>query len=137
MIVVDTNVLAYLYLSDEHSERSERLLALDSDWVAPVLWRSEFRSILALYLRKGLLGFSDALEILREAEDLLANGEYQVSSAQVMSLVNASDCSAYDCEFVALAQYLGLPLITADQQILRSFPGIATSIDAYLAHPAA
>lgn len=134
MIVVDTNVIAYLYLSGELSERSERLLALDSHWVAPVLWRSEFRSILALYLRKGLLGFSDALEILREAEDLLANGEYQVSSAPVMSLVNASDCSAYDCEFVALAQYLGLPLITADQQILRSFPDIATSIDAYFEH---
>ena len=133
MIVVDTNVVAYLYLTGEHSERSERLLALDSRWVAPLLWRSEFRNILALYLRKGLLTLDDALLILRQAEDLFANGEYEISSSHVMSLVDESDCSAYDCEFVALAAYLDVPLVTADQQILRNFPGIATSIDAYLA----
>ena len=36
-----------------------------------------------------------------------------------------SHCSAYDCEFVALALELEVPLVTADRQLLRSFPRIA------------
>jgi predicted nucleic acid-binding protein len=36
---------------------------------------------------------------------------------------------AYDCEFVALAQYLNVPLVTADKKILREFPEVATSLD--------
>jgi predicted nucleic acid-binding protein len=47
-----------------------------------------------------------------------------------MQLVNRSECSAYDCEFVALAKYLGVPLVTADNKLLREFPGIAKSLEA-------
>lgn len=49
MIVVDSNVLAYLYLPGEYSTAAEALLEQDSDWAAPILWRSEFRNILAGY----------------------------------------------------------------------------------------
>ncbi len=41
---------------------------------------------------------------------------------QVLSLVNRSDCSAYDCEFVALARGLGVPLVTMDRKLAASFP---------------
>lgn len=37
MIVVDTNVLAYLYLPMEHSAKAEALLKKDPDWAAPLL----------------------------------------------------------------------------------------------------
>ncbi len=47
MIVVDSNVLAYLYLPGEYTAAAEVLLEHDSDWAAPILWRSEFRNILA------------------------------------------------------------------------------------------
>ena len=49
MIVVDTNILAYLYLPGDFTERAEALLAKDADWVAPTLWRSEFRNILVVH----------------------------------------------------------------------------------------
>jgi predicted nucleic acid-binding protein len=94
------------------------------------LWRSEFRSVLSQYLRKDLLTFEEVLIILEQAEDLLGDDEYEVPSAHVMQMVNSSSCSAYDCEFVALAGYLGVPLITADQRLLREFPEIAESLDA-------
>lgn len=45
MIVVDSNVLAYLYLPGEHTAAAERLLEREPEWAAPVLWRSEFRNI--------------------------------------------------------------------------------------------
>ena len=129
MIVVDTNVISYLYLSGERSRQAEQLFSLDPHWCAPVLWRSEFRSVLSQYLRKNLLTFEEVLLILQQAEDLLSDNEYEVPSAHIIQMVNSSDCSAYDCEFVALARYLGVPLITADKKLLREFPDIAKSLD--------
>ena len=55
MIVVDTNVIAYLFLKGEYNQNAEKLLKSDSDWSVPILWRSELRSILTLYLRKNLI----------------------------------------------------------------------------------
>ena len=129
MIVVDTNIISYLYISGERSRQVERLLSVDAHWSAPVLWRSEFRSVLGRYLRSNYLSFDEVLHIIQQAEQLLCENEYEVPSAHIMQLVNSSKCSAYDCEFVALAQHLDVPLITADKTILREFPGIAKPID--------
>lgn len=52
MIVADTNTIAYLYLPSEYIEYVEALLLKDSHWIAPLLWRSELRNILALYMPK-------------------------------------------------------------------------------------
>lgn len=128
MIVVDTNVVAYLYLPGEYTLAAEALLERDSNWAAPILWRSEFRNILAGYLRRGSLSFEQAHGIQREAENLLAGAEYEVDSLGVLELVRESDCSAYDCEFVALARTLGTKLVTMDAKLLRAFPGIAVAL---------
>ncbi len=133
MIVVDTNMVAYLYISGERSLQAEQLLLFDSRWNAPILWRSEFRNILSQYLRRNILSMDEVLIIIHQAEKMLNDNEYEVSSAHIMQLVNSSTCSAYDCEFVALAQYLDIPLVTADKEILREFPNVAKSLDFYLA----
>lgn len=130
MIVVDSNVLAYLYLPGEHTAAAERLLERDPDWAAPVLWRSEFRNILAGYLRRGSLTFDQAHALQREAEELLADFEFEVDSLQVLELVRDSDCSAYDCEFVALALQLETQLVTMDGKLLRAFPQNAVALNA-------
>ena len=127
MIVVDTNIISYLYLSTKQTVLVEQVLRKDSCWAAPLLWRSEFRSVLALYLKKKIISFEKALAIQQEAEDFLQENEFEVPSAQVLSLVVASSLSAYDCEFVALAQVLDSPLVTADKQIIRDFPQTAYS----------
>ena len=130
MIVVDTNVIAYLYLSGEHTERAEALLERDSDWAAPLLWRSEFRNILAGYMRRKTLTFEDARALQLEAESLLAGAEHEVDSRLVLELVRDSDCSAYDCEFVALAMTLGAKLVTMDGKLLKAFPRYAVELAA-------
>lgn len=130
MIVVDSNVLAYLYLPGEYTAAAEALLEHDPDWAAPVLWRSEFRNILAGYLRRGTLTFEQAHALQSEAEDLLRGAEYEVDPRSVLELVRDSECSAYDCEFVALAMKLGTKLVTMDGKVLRSFPGIAVALSA-------
>ena len=133
MTVVDTNIIGYLYLTSERSAQVEKVLLKDSHWVSPILWRSEFRNVLAFYIRKRSLSLEDAHRIMEEATLLMHGQEYEVTSLQVLSLVNRSACSAYDCEFVALAQDLGIPLVTVDKQILAEFPDIAISLDDYIA----
>jgi len=130
VIVVDTNVLAYLYLPTNYTAHAEALLQRDPEWAAPILWRSEFRNILAGYLRRRTLSFEAAGAIQAEAEGLLAGNEHLVDSLRVLELVRDSDCSAYDCEFVALAMRLGTTLITMDAKLLQAFPRHTVSLEA-------
>lgn len=122
MIVVDSNILAYLYLPGERTADAEALLEQDPEWAAPVLWRSEFRNILAGYTRRKTLTFEQACSLQNEAEDLLSGSEFEVDSRAVLELVRDSDCSAYDCEFIALAIKLDTKLVTADKKVLKAFP---------------
>ena len=128
MIVVDSNVIAYLYLPGEYTSAAEALLERDPDWAAPLLWRSEFRNILAGYMRRKAITFEQAGSLQTEAESLLAGAEYEVDSLSVLELVRDSDCSAYDCEFIALAQKLNTQLVTMDKKLLKVFPKCAVAL---------
>ncbi|MGB5734274.1 MAG: type II toxin-antitoxin system VapC family toxin [Thiohalocapsa sp.] len=130
MIVVDTNVLAYMLLPAPMTAAAETLYQSDPAWAAPVLWRSEFRNVLALYLRKGLLQLDRAFAVQEQAERLMAGREFQVQSDAVLQLAETSGCSAYDCEFVAVAQDLGTRLFTADKGLRAAFPDIARALPA-------
>jgi predicted nucleic acid-binding protein len=127
MIVADTNLLIYLYVQGQRTEESEAVLQLDALWAMPLLWRSEFRNSLTGLVRAHALQLDDALTMIDEAERWLTGREYNVLSRQVLTLASRSGCSAYDCEFVALAQDLEVTLVTNDRQILKAFPTIAVS----------
>jgi predicted nucleic acid-binding protein len=132
VIVVDTNVIVYLMLKGERTAQAEAVFNKDSDWVAPYLWRSAFRNILALYLRQGYITLTNAKLIVKEAESLMHAKECEVQSMQVLDLVESSKCSSYDCEFVVLAQQLGVPLVTSNKKLLTEFPSNAISMDAFI-----
>ena len=128
MIVADTNIISYLFLPTSYSDSVDKLFTLDSSWIAQIIWKSEFRNVLALYLRKEIITFEKALQLQEAAESIMINNEFEVSSSQVLALVNKSNCSAYDCEFIALAKHQNIPLITQDKKVLREFPDNALSI---------
>ena len=67
MIIADTNIISYLLLPTKYTDSVENLYRIESDWAAPTLWRSEFRNVLALYLRKDIITFEKALQ-LQDAE---------------------------------------------------------------------
>ncbi|MBV9774920.1 MAG: type II toxin-antitoxin system VapC family toxin [Gemmatimonadetes bacterium] len=133
MIVVDTNVLAYLLIEGVHTEAARAVLAKDAEWIAPPLWRSEFRNLLMLYLRRGAFSLADTLNLMAGAERRLEGGEISVDSSLVLSLALASGCTAYDSEFVALAQSVGVPLVTADRKVIAAFPTTAVSLENFVA----
>ena len=128
MIVVDTNVIGYLFLSSAQSLSAERALKIDSQWAAPIIWRSELRNVLALYMRKNIIKLEDAQRIMNSALELMRGREYEVSSYDVLSLASESECSAYDCEFIAVANELKVSLLTSDKQLLKKFPAVTISL---------
>jgi predicted nucleic acid-binding protein len=130
LIVVDSNVVAYLYLPGDYTETAEALLEHDAHWAAPLLWRSEFRNILAGYMRRKTLTFEAARDLQTAAESLFAGAEHEVDSRLVLELVRDSDCSADDCEFVALAMSLAVKLVTMDAKLLKAFPKYAVALSA-------
>ncbi len=132
MIVVDTNIISYFYLNSEFSFLAEQVFQTDSVWTVPVLWRSEFRSVLSLYLRQKIIELDDAVQLMSLAEELLNDNEYKINSFQVLQLANKSGCSTYDCEFVSLAKNLGITLVTEDKKVLRNFPETAQNMETFV-----
>jgi predicted nucleic acid-binding protein len=124
MIVVDTNIIVHYWLKSEFNPNAERLLQKDPGWIAPFLWRSEFRSVLSLYLKKELLDLDNANKIIELAEKQFIGNEYLVDSKSVLKLSKESGCSAYDCEFVFLADEFSVKLCTTDKQLLKNFPAL-------------
>ena len=128
VICVDTNIICYRYMASPFSADADAAWAKDPDWIVPILWRSEFRNALAGSIRQRSLTVEEASAIANLAETMLDRKEFTVSTSAVLRLVSRSNCSAYDCEFVALAQAEGVRLVTADRRIMQEFPEVAVSL---------
>jgi predicted nucleic acid-binding protein len=131
VIVVDTNVLAYLVLPGDGTGAARRAFRQDLVWAAPLLWRSELRNVLAGYLRRGELALAAAADAVEIAAGLVEGAEFQVDTRRVLRLVAASSCSAYNCEFVALAEELSVLLVTSDRRVLRDFPDVTVALERF------
>jgi predicted nucleic acid-binding protein len=131
VIVADASLIGYFAIRGVHSELADAVCATDAVWVAPLLWRSEFRNTLTKYIQHAGMSLNEALIALRSAEEIIGAGEYRVSSRSVLELAAQSKCTAYDCEYVALALELGVPLVTADKQILKAFPRTAVALEKF------
>lgn len=131
MIVVDTNVVSYLFIDGTFTSAAEQAYLKD-EWCAPLLWRSEFRNVLTTYHRHHKLPLEECRQLMAEAERLFWNREFTVRSEAVFDRVGDSRRSAYDCEFVALASELGISLVTTDAPVIKEFPQIAVHLRDYL-----
>lgn len=130
MIVADTNLIVYLFITGDQTSLAQKVLNKDPQWVVPPLWQSEFRNVLAAYIRRGM-GSKQANQILESAIQTLENRQVIPSNDEILELVKNSNCTAYDCEFIALAKQLNIKLVTADKQLLQQFPDYATSMEEF------
>lgn len=134
MIVVDNDVISYFWLNAERTEAARRLRQQDSGWCAPYLWRSEFRSVLRQHMLHAELGLSDAVRYFESALADMHGREYDVIASDVLHLVSETRHSSYDCEYVALAQAFGVPLVTGDRHLANVFPDIAVVLEDFVSH---
>jgi predicted nucleic acid-binding protein len=125
VIVVDTTMICYLLIEGDYTELAERTYAADPDWIAPHLWLSEFRNVLRTYIAGGFLSLEQVMSSAVAAELLMMDRSFSVTTAEVLRLASLSGCSAYDCEYVALARSLSVKLVTTEKKLLRAFPDTA------------
>jgi predicted nucleic acid-binding protein len=127
VIVVDTNVIAYLLIAGDRSEAADRLWQADREWVAPRLWLDEFLNVLATSERHGRFDSGLAAGLLDDAIDLMLDGTFEIRAERVLAVARRTGCSGYDSQYVALAEDLGVALYTWDRQILDRCPECAVA----------
>lgn len=131
MIVADTNLIAYLLLGGDGQAEADRVLQRDGHWIAPPLWRSEFRSVLLKHLRADFVGRREAARAWAEADALLTDSEIPVDTAEVLHLALDRRISSYDAEYVATARLHSVPLVTSDRRLIRVCPEVAVAPDSF------
>ena len=132
MIVVDNNVIAGFVLPNDDFH-AEAVLARKKDvnWNAPVLFRSEFRSVARKHLLKGE---SEDLLIQAAQAAVMAVEIHELNDAEVFSILQEQpSTSSYDAEYLALARRLGCRLVTTDGGILKSHPQLSVSLREFIA----
>lgn len=131
MIVADTNLVVYFAIRGERVESAERVRQRDADWVAPPLWASEFRNVLATHVRVGRLTPVHARDVWAAGRALV--GDVEVDPLAALDAAFAYGLSGYDAEFVALGKALGTQVVTDDRRVLAACPEWAVSLDDFAA----
>jgi predicted nucleic acid-binding protein len=132
VIVADTNLVAYLLIDGTNTRTAERVFEADDEWCAPLLWRSELRNVLARKIRDGDFELDAAMEAWRLAVTLFDGREFQPNGEHVLRLAAASGCTAYDCEFVAVARDLDVSFVTFDRDVVRRFGEVAVEAKSFV-----
>lgn len=132
MIVVDTNVMAYLLIAGKKTELAQQAYDKDRAWIVPLLWQYEFLNVLASFVQYGGGAIEDATEIWQQATALFTVREHEVNMEHALYLAHEHGVSAYDAQFASTALELELPLISEDRRLLHAFPEIARSLDAFV-----
>jgi predicted nucleic acid-binding protein len=120
-----------LFITGDQTPLAQKVLNKDPQWIVPPLWQSEFRNVLAAYLRRGMT-LQQAKQIMENALQTLENRQVTPSADKILELITDSECTAYDCEFIALAEQLNVKLVTADKQLLKQFPDGAISLEEFV-----
>ena len=132
MVVVDTNIVAYLLIEGDRTAQAQALYARDPDWRSEGFLLVEFSNLLATCVRQGRLDADTAGSLLSAAEQTLT-GLVNLPHARALALAAEHGTSAYDARFLAVARQLGGKLVTEDAKLRASAPALTQSIAQALA----
>jgi predicted nucleic acid-binding protein len=127
MVVVDTNILAYLLIEGDRTSDAHALYRRDAEWKSEGFVLIEFSNILATYLRAGALTRVQGQALLAEAETRL-RGLVTLPHARALRLAEQFAVSAYDARFLGAAQALGAKLVTEDARLRAAAPAVTMSL---------
>lgn len=119
MIVADANLIIYLYVAGPLAAMGKAAWAKDPDWRTAPLWRCELTSAVLKMIRAGVLDEQDAHEAMNNASSEITPREVHASQQRVLRLALQYGISAYDAQYVALAEMLGVPCVTAGAALAR------------------
>ena len=131
MIVLDANVLLNVFVPQPRTRVARAIGREDSDWCAPILWRSELRNTLVRICRLGTLPWSESPRVMRVIDAKMRRREFHLESRAVLRFAQESGCTAYDAEYAVLAELLDVHLVTWDVDLLRARPARAVTPEAF------
>lgn len=127
MVLVDTNILAYLMIEGIRTAEAQRLFDRDPDWRSEAFIMVELSNILTTHVRTGALTRERALRLLAEASVLIP-AQTSVPHARALEAANDYGISAYDGRFIALARQMRRPLVTEDAKLRAVAPEWTVSL---------
>jgi predicted nucleic acid-binding protein len=127
VVLVDTNILAYLLIEGDRTSGAQDLFARDSAWCSEAFVMVEFSNILATYVRTGALRRMQSTELLTEAQTILST-MHNVANGQALEVAMQYEISAYDARFISLAAQLKTRLITEDAKLRKAVPSWTISL---------
>ena len=133
MIVVDTNILLYSLIKCEQSPLVQKLRGKDADWRTTALCLHETLNVLATYQRREVLTLAQCRVLLGHAERFIEVAQCVVAMDAALAVAAECAITGYDAQYVALARSLNAPLITEDRKLRKAVPGIALSMQEFLA----
>lgn len=127
MIVVDANVLSVALGDDGSDGAASRAALAGENLVAPELIDLEVLSVLRRQVKAGHMGAARAELALTDLAELpMRRAPHRPLLQRAWEL--RQTVTAYDAAYIALAEALGVALVTADVRLSRA-PGVRCHID--------
>jgi predicted nucleic acid-binding protein len=133
MLLVDTNVVAYLLIDGDHTGAAQQLRRRDPDWRSEAFLLVEFTNVLASSIANRRMTFGLAEDFLGKALTLFDGKLRSMPPASVLASAVRHGVSAYDARFLALAEAIGLPVVTEDKKLRAAAPDLTQSLAEALA----
>ncbi len=133
MLLIDTNIVAYLLIDGDHTEAAQELRRSDPDWRSEAFLLVEFTNVLAAYIASKRMTLPLAQDFLAKAEALLDGKLGRIPHAAALTMAARYRVSAYDARFLALAYQLGRRLVTEDAKLRAAAPALTQSLTDALA----
>ena len=133
MIVIDANILIYSLIEGDYSQLIQKLRERDADWRTTSLCLHETLNVLATYQRREILTLAQCKKLLAHTERFMTVAQCEVKMDAALAVAAKYAITGYDAQYVALAQSLNAPLITEDRKLRAAVPGIAFSMQEFLA----
>lgn len=132
MMVVDANIIIYLFRESSFTSLARQAYALDRDWIVPELWEAEVLNGLMREVRAGFLSLNEAITAASNATAVLARKVHPCDPAEVLKTAAADHLTAYDAYYVTLARTMDVRLLTEDGLIKSNCRDVALSLKAFL-----
>ena len=132
MVLVDTNIIAYLMIRGDRTAAAQQLYERDSDWCSEAFVMVEFSNVIATYVRTRALTQAQGTKLLAESQAHLST-IHSVVNTQAFESAMQFGISAYDARFISLAKQLKTKLITEDVKLRVAVPPLTMSLDDALA----
>ncbi len=128
MVIVDTNVLAGLFIEAPFSADARALYAEDADWRSEPFALIEFTNVPATQIRARRLTAAAAQVLIDRAQAVFGNRMQEVDHGSALDMGTRQVVSAYHARFLCVALAFGSKLVTQDAALRRKAPGLTRSL---------